>query len=77
MNSPAKCTAPEFNRYVGVDLTTYPSRTIEGSTIIFHCIEGFIPNVTITSTCTRQGKWIPDPLMHHCEPSEGMVQLIS
>ena len=70
----AKCTTPVLSRYVEIDIAKYPNDTTEDSIILFRCAEGFTPNVTIISTCTREGKWRPDPFMHHCEPlkSRGM-----
>ena len=35
--------------------------TREGATVEFWCMEGFIPSIARNSTCTHQGRWIPEP----------------
>lgn len=48
--------------------------TTESSQITLICTEGLFSNYTITSVCTREGKWHPDPAKFSCLPkmSSGM-----
>ena len=59
------CGIPSFSAHSRPLLTSYTT-TEEGSTIKFHCTDGFTPNHTITSVCTSEGKWTPDPAKHDC-----------
>ena len=59
------CRAPQFTRdnsYVNVNY----SSTLEGSTLKFGCVEGFLPSDVFTATCHPNGSWVPDPTSHVC-----------
>ncbi len=42
------------------------SNLIEGASILFQCDEGFSPSSEMTSVCTRDMTWNPDPRNHQC-----------
>ena len=49
----------------GVVIHNYTT-TFEGSSITFTCEDGFLPNDTITATCTGEGHWGTDPATYIC-----------
>lgn len=40
------------------------------NTIIFRCKEGLQPSNTVTSNCTSEGEWNPNPQEHTCEAQQ-------
>ena len=60
------CGIPVLGENVVIDLVSYSSTTTEDTVISFHCAKGFTPNHTITSVCTSEGKWNPDPTQYKC-----------
>ena len=60
--------------YAVIELESLPSSWTEGAVITYHCIEGFIPNTMVTSVCTSEGKWNPDPTLQKCEAIEMHAQ---
>ena len=42
------------------------SHTREGHTINFWCKDGFQPSYKMTSLCTNDGVWIPEPVLTTC-----------
>ena len=49
----------------GVMIHNYTT-TFEGSSITFTCEDGLFPDVTITSNCTGEGHWSPNPATYMC-----------
>ena len=51
--------------------------TVEGSVVAFHRNEGLIPAEQMTTTCTSNGSWSPNPaeLIYNEPPSDGEGQL--
>ena len=58
------CGAPQFtcDNYSNINY----SSTLEGSTLQFSCVEGYLPSDVFTATCHPNGSWIPDPARHTC-----------
>ena len=60
-----ECRAPQFtcdNCNVNVNY----SSTLEGSTLHFSCVEGYLPSDVFIATCHPNGSWVPDPTSHMC-----------
>ena len=49
----------------GVMIQHYTT-TFERSSITFTCEDGFLPSDIITSNCTGQGQWSPNPATYMC-----------
>ena len=42
----------------------------EGDTLTFQCNSGFTPDGVMSSVCTSNGTWSPDPGTVQCSPGE-------
>ena len=49
-----------------INVSVNYSSTLEGSTLQFSCVEGYLPNDVFTATCHPNGSWVPDPTSHVC-----------
>ena len=69
----ADCGVPQISG----DLKVHFDSTTEGRTLTFYCANGSSLNYTVTSVCTSEGRWSPDPseLEHLCEFSVFMCVL--
>lgn len=68
----ADCGVPSSNSHV---LLFYNS-TMEGSIVIYQCMEGLLPNITMNAACQAGGVWIPNPAMHTCStPDQGQYNV--
>ena len=67
----AVCRMPEALNNVMIVTTNWSSYNV----LMFHCAEGFTPNNTVTSVCTSEGKWSPDPQMHICSKVQPCCKL--
>ena len=56
----------------GVVIHNYTT-TFEGSSITFTCEDGFLPNATISATCTGEGHWSTDPATYMCTSITGSM----
>lgn len=61
----------------GARILADSSTTTEGSEITLICSEDLFSNYTITSACTREGKWYPDPAKFQCISDVGMHHPLS
>ena len=84
---PVDCGVPVLEQDVVIDPPSSSSTTTESSTITFHCAKGLTPNHTVSSVCTSEGKWEPDPTQHTCSntsesldatfmPNTGMTDIL-
>ena len=51
-------------------ITVYTS-TVEGTTLTFQCDEGYSPTGEMTTTCTANGQWEPNPEDTECMMMDG------
>ena len=65
--TPAVCGDPAPPPHGSIGL--YNS-TVEGTILIFKCDEGYTPTGEMTTTCTADGNWEPNP---ECVMREGEV----
>ena len=62
------CNIPAFMLNVKLDTSVHLNTTYtEGSVIRFYCVESFIQNTTVTSICTSEGEWNPNPTNYNCQ----------
>ena len=60
------CDVPVLGQDVMINPSSSPSTTTVGSMITFYCAKGLTPNHTVSSVCTSEGKWEPDPTQQTC-----------
>ena len=73
-NNLVDCGAPTVLK--GARILADSFTTTETSQINLICGEGLFSNYTITSVCTKEGAWYPDPAEFSCLPeTSGMFNL--
>jgi hypothetical protein len=70
------CGSPSVSSNQGVVIEPF-NDTLFGSTIVFHCEEGLIPDTVIEAVCGSTGVWSPNPANHLCaNQSSGKQNII-
>ena len=49
---------------------------MEGSLLIFRCMNDLIPRGEQTALCHENGSWVPDPAQHACSTPAGKCSLV-
>ena len=65
-NSTVDCGAPPPP--VNGSLLQPHTNTTDGSTVVFQCEPGFVPEGVMTAECGRDGRWTPNPGHVTCSP---------
>ena len=51
--------------------------TVKGSVLMFYCNEGYFPTEVISTTCTPDGSWLPNPTDTTCTTVKGTVIFVT